>query len=188
VILAAGYSRRLGRPKQTLVIGGETLVERSVKVAQEAGLSPVIAVVRPESDFGFALQQMGAVVVLNDEAREGMAASIRYGVNAAQLLHAVGVVVTTCDQPGLRPEHIRALIAEPERVTGSRYAGRVGVPAYFPASVFDQLMALQGDMGARDLLRGAKAIAAEELALDVDTDEDAERARRLLEESTDPKV
>jgi CTP:molybdopterin cytidylyltransferase MocA len=150
-------------------------------VAQEAGLSPVIVVVRPEGDFGFALHQMGAVIVVNDEAAEGMAASIRYGVNAATMLRASGVVLMACDQPGVRPEHLRALVKEPERLTGSRYAGRVGVPAYFPAKLFGDLVGLRGDVGARDLLRDAHAIAAEGLELDIDTDEDVERARELLE-------
>jgi CTP:molybdopterin cytidylyltransferase MocA len=86
-----------------------------------------------------------------------------------------------CDQPGVRSEHLRALVAEPERVTGSRYAGRTGVPAYFPAASFEALLGLTGDAGAREMLRSAAFVEDEALALDVDTEADVEQARRLAE-------
>jgi molybdenum cofactor cytidylyltransferase len=181
VVLAAGASRRLGRPKQTVMLDGEMLVERAVRVAMEAELSPVIVVVNPEGDFGYSLQQRGCVIVVNESATEGMAASIRRGVGVAKMLRAAGVVVMACDQPGVRAEHLRALVAEPLRVTGSRYAGRTGVPAYFPAGCFEELLKLQGDAGARELLREAAFVEDEALALDVDTEADVERARRLEE-------
>jgi molybdenum cofactor cytidylyltransferase len=182
VVLAAGASRRLGRPKQTVILAGETLVERTVRIALEARLQPVIAVVRPEGDFGHSLQTMGAVVVLNDKAAEGIAASIRYGVNVARLLKASGVVLLTCDQVAVTAEHLQALCAKPAEATGSGYAGKVGIPAYFPAANFDSLMQLTGDTGARDLLRHARSVSTEALAFDIDTEADVARARTLLED------
>jgi molybdenum cofactor cytidylyltransferase len=173
----------LGRAKQTVVLGGETLVERAARIALEAGLAPVIVVVRPEGDFGQSLQQMGCVVVVNERADEGMAASIRRGVNVAKMLRAEGAVLMTCDQVGLRAEHLGALCAAPGRVTGSLYAGRVGIPAYFPAASFAELLALERDVGARELLRGAAAVADEALAVDVDTEADLRVAREMFREA-----
>ncbi len=175
VVLAAGASRRLGRAKQTVMLGGETLVQRAVRVAMEAGLSPVIVVV-VDASLIEPLQQMGATVLLNRKASEGMSTSIVAGVTWALGVGASGVVVMTCDQVALRAEHLRALCAEPDRVTASAYAGRKGVPAYFPAASFAELMKLQGDAGARELLRSAEAVVEESLALDVDTEEDLARA------------
>ena len=180
VILAAGASRRLGISKQDLVLGDETLVERALRTAQQAALSPVIVVLRPQGDFGHGLQQRGALIVLNDRAHEGMASSIRLGVNVAGMVKARGVVLMTCDQALLRPEHLHALCAQPECITGSAYAGKIGIPAYFPAASFSALLQLQGDTGARDLLRGAASVADESLALDIDTQADFDRAQRLL--------
>jgi CTP:molybdopterin cytidylyltransferase MocA len=159
VILAAGFSRRLGRPKQTLKLAGETLVERAARIASEAGLSPIFIVVNREADFCTALEQRGYCVVMNERAAEGMASSIRRGVTAAKTFHASGVVLMTCDQVKLD--------------AASLYAGRKGIPAYFPASSFDALFALAGDTGARELLRPAEAIANEALAVDIDTEADA---------------
>jgi molybdenum cofactor cytidylyltransferase len=64
----------------------------------------------------------------------------------------------------------------------SRYAGRKGVPAYFPAEYFDQLMALRGDAGARTLLVNARSAEFANGELDVDTAEDLVRARQLFGE------
>lgn len=179
VILAAGASRRLGRPKQQIVLGSETLLERAVRTAGEAGLSPVIAVVA-QAALIEPLQRLGALVLLNRHADEGMAASIRVGVRGADSLKASGIVVMTCDQVAVTPKHLIALCAEPLRVTASEYAGRKGVPAYFPAAAFAELMKLTGDAGARELLRVAATVVDESLALDVDTEEDVARAERWL--------
>lgn len=181
VVLAAGASSRLGRSKQALQLTGESLVERAVRVAQEADCEPVIVVVNPEGDFGHSLQQRGCVVVVNESASEGIAASIRRGIRVARMLKAQGAVVMTCDQPGVTPQHLRALAANAAVITGSAYAGRVGVPAYFPAAAFDALLALKGDTGARELLREAKSISQEGLGLDIDTEEDFRKAQALFE-------
>jgi CTP:molybdopterin cytidylyltransferase MocA len=179
VVLAAGASRRLGRPKQTVVLGGEMLVERAVRVAVEAGLRPVLVVVRPGAEFGEAVAALGAVVVENELADEGMAASIRCGVGA--VVGVDGVVVMTCDQVAVTAEHLRLLCEKAGRRTGSAYAGRVGIPAYFPAADFGELLRLEGDTGARELLRSAAAVGCEGLALDVDTEDDLQRARGVVD-------
>ena len=173
VILAAGFSRRLGRPKQTLVLAGETLVERAARIATEASLSPVFVVVNREAQFCDALEQRGCFVVMNELAQEGMASSIRRGVKAAETFLASGLVLMTCDQVELDADHLRRLVANPTQITASSYAGRKGIPAYFPASEFAALLLLHGDVGARDLLRPAQAILNESLAVDIDTEADA---------------
>jgi len=127
------------------------------------------------------LQQRGAVALLNRRAYEGISSSIRCGIEAAQGLDVDGVIVMTCDQPGLQPDHLRALIGSAGVIRGSAYSGRVGVPAYFPAAAFEALMRLQGDMGARDLLRGAESIAQQVLSVDIDTEEDFRTAQILFE-------
>ncbi len=168
----------MGRAKQTVEIGGETLLARAVHVAVEAGLQPVIVVVR-ERAMGEGL--LVCDVVVNELADEGMASSIRCGVARAMEFGVAGAVVMACDQVTLQAEHLRALCGEMERMTGSGYAGKVGIPAYFPAAVFAELMELRGDVGARELLRGAAVVVEEGLGLDVDTEADVERARGLLD-------
>ena len=178
VVLAAGASVRLGEPKQLVVIAGETLLERAVQTAREAGCAPVVVVlgaeaerIRERCDFG------SAVVTVNEAWEEGMASSIRAGVGAVG--GADGVVLMTCDQPAVTVEHLLALTAAGE-VTASAYSGRRGVPAYFPAASFPALVRLTGDAGARELLRGAATVELIGGELDVDTVTDLAEAARLF--------
>jgi molybdenum cofactor cytidylyltransferase len=178
VVLAAGASTRLGEPKQLVMIAGETLLERAVRAAREAGCSPVVVVLgASEEEIVARCDLDDAFVLVNEFWNEGMASSIRVGVGAVQ--DADGVVLMTCDQPAVTAGHLRALMATGQ-VTASAYAGRRGVPAYFPATAFSTLMALQGDAGARDLLRGAPAIELVGGELDVDTAADLAAAELLF--------
>ena len=183
VILAAGASRRLGEPKQLVRLDGETLLERAVRVAREAGCSPVIVVLGAEYVQVLTGCSLGDVVtVINDEWEEGMGASIRLGVRACQNVfsEAEGVVIMTCDQPAVTAEHIERLVAGRE-LAASRYSERSGVPAFFPKEYFAGLTSLSGDAGARDLLRDASYIDLPGGELDVDTAKELERAREWFE-------
>jgi len=182
IILAAGASARLGQPKQLAELNGETLLERAVRIACNAGCSPVLVVLGASFHEILAYSRLGdAIPVICDRWQVGMSASIAQGVKTLGIVapKAHGVILMTCDQPAVTPQHLRALAASGE-VTGSEYAGRRGVPAYFPASSFASLMQLSGDSGARDLLRDAHAIPLPLGELDIDTPEALAEARRLF--------
>ena len=103
VVLAAGASRRLGRPKQDIVIAGETLIQRTVRLAREASMSPVIVVTRPGTEQNQSLESDGtAVIAINHFAEEGLASSIRCGIALASSYRVAGAVILACDQPALR--------------------------------------------------------------------------------------
>jgi molybdenum cofactor cytidylyltransferase len=181
LVLAAGASRRLGSPKQVAILDGETLLERSVRVAREAGLVPIVVVVGADWKFVLESSSFGdAVTVVNEDWAEGMASSIRIGIKTLEIAgtKAQGVLLMTCDQPAVTPQHLQLVVASDD-VKASQYAGRKGVPAYFPVRYFDRLMALHGDAGARQLLVEAQSIEFAGGELDVDTAEDLERARKL---------
>ncbi len=193
VVLAAGASRRLGEMKQLARVGGERLLERAVRVAREADLSPVVVVLGAEAARVQEVCALGGVeVVVNETWAEGMGSSLRCGVEAVLRLAGGegdggvvegglrGVVVTTCDMPGVGAEHLRALAAADGACVASAYAGQVGVPAYFPAAEFGRLLAAAGDTGARGMLAGARTIALEGGEMDVDTPEGLRRARAAL--------
>ena len=179
VVLAAGASRRLGELKQLVRLNGETLVERAVRVCREAACSPVVVVLGASADKVRERCSFGdAAVVTNDEWAEGMGSSVRSGVRALPL-DMDGCVITTCDQPAVTAEHLRALMASGE-IMASAYAGRRGVPAYFPKMMFVELKNLRGEAGARQLLKDAKALDLAGGELDVDTPADLERVQELF--------
>lgn len=179
VVLAAGASSRLGEAKQLVELGGERLLERAVRVAREAGLAPLVVV------LGCRAQEIqkecgleGALIVTNEGWDEGMGSSVRAGVSAVAG-QVDGLVLMTCDQPAITVEHLRRLMEAGVRglTVGSSYAGKVGVPAFFPASRFEELLILRGEEGARRLLRPAEAIELAGGELDVDTAEALQAAR-----------
>ena len=181
VILAAGASKRLGEPKQLAKVGTENLLERSVRVARKARCSPIMVVLGASAESVHAGCELGdAEVLTNDGWSEGMGTSVGIGVGALRDRDVEGCVLMTCDMPAVTSAHIRMLSASGE-VTGSEYAGRHGVPAYFPASSFEVLMQLQGDTGAKDFLQSARCVTLIGGELDVDTIEDLERARASFE-------
>lgn len=181
VVLAAGQSKRLGAAKQMARVGGQTLLERAVRTALQAGLEPVFVVVSEEQKAAFCMANLDSRVVMvgNAEATEGMASSVRAGVRSAESAGAVaGVVLLACDQPAVTAEHLEELARGGDAVVASAYAGRKGVPAYFPARAFTELLELRGDAGARGMLQEARAVALSGGEMDVDTVEDLEAAIR----------
>lgn len=168
IVLAAGGSSRLGAAKQLLPFRGRTLLQHAIETARV--VSPhVRVVVNP------ALRDAarGVDVVVNEEWEEGIASSIRRGLDGI----ASDVLLTLCDQPLVTPEHLRALVEAGAPIAASRYGGVAGVPAFFAARHLDELRALRGDQGARRLIEqyGAATIAFEPAAFDVDTPVDAQK-------------
>ena len=182
VVLAAGGSTRLGEPKQLVMIAGETLLERAVRTASEAGCTPVVVVLGADYVQVMANCDLGdAVQVINDKWMEGMATSIRLGVQTLGVVakDTEGVVLMTCDQPAVTVDHLNLLMRRQE-IKASRYAGKNGVPAYFPRKCFGELISLTGDAGARVLLAQARFEDLAHGELDVDTVDDIVRVRELF--------
>jgi CTP:molybdopterin cytidylyltransferase MocA len=181
VLLAAGGSQRLGRPKQLLIWEGEPLVRRAARAALEAGVDELIAVIGAERDaVAAALAGLELRLIENERWREGIGSSIATGVRAAS---GTAVLLLLADQPGVDAALLAALVAGleagHERVACA-YAGVVGVPAIFSRpSDLEALRGLSGDRGAAPLLRapGAPvlAIPAEQAACDIDDEDDWRR-------------
>lgn len=180
VVLAAGGSARLGRPKQLLPYLGRTLVEHAVRTALASGASQVVVVVGAEADaVRERLKGLKVKIIHNRDWAEGMGGSIRSGV-AALDDSIQSVVVALADQPRITPNHLRTLATCLEEVgvpiAASSYDGVVGAPCAFARSEFPKLLALEGDAGARALIRAAGAnietVRFDGANVDIDTPED----------------
>lgn len=179
VVLAAGGSARLGRPKQLLPYLGRTLVEHAVRTALASGASEVVVVVGANADaIRVRLAGLPVRIVNNREWAEGMGSSIRRGV-AALGPDVSSAVIALADQPRITPDHLRSLagaLGEGTALAASSYDGVVGAPCAFARSEFPSLLGLTGDAGARFLIRQAgdalATIAFDGANVDVDTSED----------------
>jgi molybdenum cofactor cytidylyltransferase len=183
VILAAGESARLGRPKQLLAYRGRTLLRHVVDCAAAGGCDPVLVVLGAHADaLRSELEETTARAVRNDAWRQGVGTSVRAGVGAVQRgwPDASGVLLLTCDQPRVTPELVRRLnerfVRAGARIVACEYAGTVGVPALFARSLFPELLALPGPTGAKPVLqshvRDVVSFAWPDGAADIDTPED----------------
>jgi molybdenum cofactor cytidylyltransferase len=184
VLLAAGTSSRLGRPKQLLPYDGVTLLRHAATTALASPCRPVVVVIGAHAGAMRAeLAGLDAEIVENALWAEGLSTSIRFGVEAAQRLapDASAVVLMLCDQPRVTTALIEDLVRAHHAgasIAASAYAGTVGVPALFAKEFFPRLTGLTRDQGAKRILMDhSDAVVAIDFpggALDVDTAEDYE--------------
>jgi molybdenum cofactor cytidylyltransferase len=183
VLLAAGASTRMGRPKQLIPLDGIPLVVRAAEAALASSAWPVVVVLGANAGaIRPSLAKLPVLIAENSAWAEGMAASIRAGVTTLQQFSRAleGAVVALCDQPAFSAAVIERLVAA-QRATGAsmvaaRYGGRNAAPALFLREYFPVLAALTGEEGARHLLNENTSRLATvdlpELAVDLDTPED----------------
>lgn len=182
VLLAAGGSTRMGRPKQLLPVHGQPLLRHVTQLALRASVSPVVVVLGANADvIAPCLDGLSVQIAVNPNWSEGLGSSLRCGMEA--LLTAVPetevVIVALADQPALPPEHLAQLIARYCQGGCTAVASKIGQepvpPVLFDRSWFDRLRTLTGDTGARALLHERAAeVATVPLATntDLDTPED----------------
>ncbi|HKZ08833.1 MAG TPA: nucleotidyltransferase family protein [Methylomirabilota bacterium] len=187
VVLAAGLSRRMGRPKLLLPLDGRPLIRRTVEALAAAGLAELVVVVPPESDaIRAALDGLPVRFAVNPAPEAGQAGSVVAGV-AALTPATTAALIALGDQPDL-PRVVLAGLLERHRAGGAaivapRYREGRGNPVLFTAAVFPELLRLTGDQGARavvvaDAARVALVPFDLPMPRDVDTPDDYESLRR----------
>lgn len=195
ILLAAGASTRMGRPKQLLpMYGTRPLLRHVVESALTEPVSPVIVVLGANAaKIAPCLDGLPLSIVINPAWAEGMGSSIRRGLEelAKSAPTANCVIIALADQPDILSGHLAKLI-ETLRTTGkpivASECGDVrGPPVLFTASYFSTLLALQGDAGARALLKAhAAEVATVALATARDLDTPADYANYL--EQNAPRI
>jgi len=181
IVLAAGGSTRMGRPKLALPVRGTPMIRLAAQAALASRCREVIVVLGTHAEiYRPLLDGLDVRIVENPDPGEGMGSSIRRGVEVVSP-DAQGVVVLLADQPFVTAEVIDHLIetaaGEGRRIVASAYHQTVGVPAYFHRALFLELLTLEGDRGARSVIEGypKEGVAVplpEGAAADIDTSED----------------
>ncbi|GAB3736148.1 hypothetical protein GCM10027594_17250 [Hymenobacter agri] len=180
LLLAAGASTRMGRPKQLLPYHGRTLLRHAAETAEASGCAPVVLVtgaLHEELIIEVAGLPIQAVRNLNWES--GMASSIQTGLAAVAPAQPRAVLIMLTDQPMVTPALLQQLVAQQQLlqapIVAAAYGDTLGVPAIFAQAIWPQLMQLQGQQGAVRLIAGLGAavgrVAFPEGLLDVDTPE-----------------
>ncbi|MEA2443919.1 MAG: molybdenum cofactor cytidylyltransferase [Thermoleophilales bacterium] len=179
LVLAAGGSTRLGRPKQLLPYRGTTLLGHVVATARACAFDQlVVALGGAADDVRAAVDLSGVDVVVNESFGEGCSSSIAAALPALDPRAGV-LVLMLGDQPGVAPGAVRALVdgRDDAPLAACRYDDGLGHPFAFARSVFGDLAALHGDKGVWKLLdRRAgdvgEVVVPGSVPLDVDTWDD----------------
>jgi molybdenum cofactor cytidylyltransferase len=190
VVLAAGGASRFGSPKQLANLDGVPLLQHAVDAMLAVrAVDPVVVVLGAEEETVRAAIDLGpagrARAVRCAEWQEGMAASLRCGVEAVG--DCDWVIVTLGDQPRVTAQVIAAVMDEADsaprgtEAVRATYNGVPGHPVALGRAMLERVAELSGDVGARDLLRGATVRTFEAAGLcdpaDVDTPEELEALR-----------
>jgi molybdenum cofactor cytidylyltransferase len=158
IILAAGGSSRLGRPKQLLSYNNSTLVRHAVDEAVASGIGDVIVVLGADAErISADIKDKTAQKVTNRDWQEGIASSIRIGIQTIDASQNIsGILLMVCDQPYVDSSVLLSLITTHERtgkpIVACQYRDTAGTPVFFHQSYFDHLVKLQGDTGAKKII------------------------------------
>jgi CTP:molybdopterin cytidylyltransferase MocA len=162
VVLAAGASTRMGRPKQLLQHRGRSFVGCAVDLARVAGCSPIL-VVTGAIDLGDE-PLAPAIRIINPDWPMGQLSSLQRGLAAALELRpdTPALLVLTVDRPHLRPETITALVdawrGDPHGLWQPELHGRRGHPVIYPAALLPALAALPPTASPRSLVAAHAAL------------------------------
>ncbi|MEO1761296.1 MAG: nucleotidyltransferase family protein [Cyanobacteria bacterium J06629_18] len=186
IILAAGKASRMGKSKQLLAYQGNNLISHAIKTGLNSNCKSVVVVLGAYAEeIKLEIDKLPVQIIENADWETGMSSSIRAGINAIQQSHSNldAVIIALADQP-LISEAVFNQFIEKYRDTNNKiiaavYDDIVGVPALFDKNFFSELMNIEGDRGAKALMRKYRdevlTIPVAEAAIDIDTKDDYEK-------------
>jgi molybdenum cofactor cytidylyltransferase len=188
IVLAAGASSRMGRPKALLPIGADTFVTRVCRTLLDGGVDDLVVVAGAEHEAvaaSVATAGLRARVVENTRRHEGQLSSLLAGLAVADRPGVDAVLVHLVDAPLVRAETARAVLAAFQRthapIVRPEVRGRHGHPVLFARRVFDDLHRADPGVGAKAVVRACAAeicnvpVDDEGACRDIDTPEEFAR-------------
>ena len=186
LLLAAGNSSRMGKPKMLLPFNGKTLLQHSINEIKKISDQKLLVITGCyHSLLKEQLQQQQILFFQNEHWQEGMASSIGAGMKyiLQYFPGAANVMILVCDQPFISAGLFQQMITKKSQLTkgiiACRYNDTTGVPVLFDKKYFARLAILKGDFGAKKLVQqfveDTAVIDFPEGATDIDTPEDYEK-------------
>jgi molybdenum cofactor cytidylyltransferase len=187
IILAAGSSTRMnGKPKQSLVFQGKTLLRRAAETALQADFETVVVVLGANAEsLHQEIVHLPLRITVNKDWQAGMSTSIKTGINVLCEKNLDAVIIMLCDQPLITTKILQKLgqifIQSGKLIVACQYEETIGVPALFSSRLFPELMNLQHFEGAKEVIKkyleNTALLATPEAGLDIDTTEDYEKLK-----------
>lgn len=186
LLLAAGNSSRMGRPKQMLPWGNQTLIGHQIQTLLQTG-NPVNVVLGSHSDMVIPLIEKYTVnVFINTGWENGMGSSVAFGVNKLLKKNRAmeGVLISLLDQPLVTATHLKKMLnafrpGNRQIIVSQSSSGWEGAPVLFDKTYFNELKKLKGKEGAKTIIQQYKndaiSINCGEILEDMDTPESYQR-------------
>ena len=188
IVLAAGGSSRYGQCKQLINISGSSLIRHAVnKLSSLLSHNNIYVVVGASSQaVAQAINDLPVNIVHNEHWQKGLASSLKAGMTSINP-GCPAVMITLCDQVLITETHLRRLadhwIEDSSRIIASGYADTLGTPAVIPAEFYPQVLALEGDAGAKPILTNnigwVTTVPIPEAEFDLDVPADLEKLKKL---------
>ena len=159
IILAAGESSRMGEPKQLLPYRGLSLIEHAFITASNACEYVTVVLGANAEEILDRVPAITNVAVINENWKNGMGSSISFGLNAvlSKLPELNSAVFMTADPPFITALHLKQLLglhkSSAVSIAASSYNDVAGIPALFGSIHFPDLLKLNADKGAKELIR-----------------------------------
>lgn len=184
LILAAGSSSRMGKPKQLLPFKSTTLLGNVIEQAKNSKADTIFCVLgAKEQIIKASISSYEIELISNTNFKDGLSSSIVVGMKHLKDLFD-NILIMLADQPNVNSTYLNKLMKiseeNPSKIIASNYQNKKGVPAVFPKQYFQQLLNLQGDKGAKEFLNNQTDIIkmAPFNLTDIDTKEDYQKLIR----------
>ncbi len=186
LILAAGFSSRLGEPKAVARVHGRSLLRKAIELAASFAPARIIAIV-PRNAARYRIEARGIAVVfkVNSRRAQGLSSSVRSGITEAR--YSPAVLLLPVDLINLRRRDVLRLIgswrAARRRVIARRIGRHGGTPLILPRCLYSRGLELKGDIGLREMVNtlprdAVRLVDMPSAAVDIDTPQDLQAARR----------
>jgi molybdenum cofactor cytidylyltransferase len=163
LILAAGKSSRMGNIKQLLKIEGKTLIENAIETSMKIEKTSTLCVLGAHAaEIKKKVDMSNVDVTINKDYELGLSSSIISGIKHLQKQKKQfdGIFLLLADQPAIKVAYYQEMVAlfskEKKKIIASKYENGFGVPAIFPKSFIENLLAIKGDKGAKEFLQKNK--------------------------------
>ncbi|MFF2587650.1 NTP transferase domain-containing protein [Peribacillus butanolivorans] len=195
VILAAGMSTRMGKPKLLLPLNGQPLFKHALKATVDVSLQPIVLIAGHyiEEIRHYTHDFEDIEIIYNQNYANGMASSLKLGIQAVKK-DVDAVMVFLADQPlvsksivQLLIDHYKAHKHEGIRIVRSKYKEDLGHPILFDAELFNEFDSIEGDQGGKEIIKKytqlTKIISFDNQmwGMDVDTPEDYLKMKKYFD-------